>query len=122
RRRCSRRSAPRSSDVIVRDIEAGTELTFGNVAESAWSDDGSMLAMVIDVGGKSGNRIQLLNTRSGVVKSLDAADRTYSGLQWRAHSDDLAAMRSRADSAYADTSYTVIAWHGCVKTGLTRTH
>src|SRR4029079_18707307 len=84
--------------------------------ESAWSDDGSMLAMVIDVDGKSGNGIQLLNTRSGVVKSLDAADRTYSGLQWRAHSDDFAAMRSRADSAYADTSYTVIAWRGLSST------
>ena len=112
----------RTSDVIVRDIEAGTELTFGNVAESAWSDDGSMLAMVIDVDGKSGNGIQLLNTRSGVVKSLDAADRTYSGLQWRAHSDDLAAMRSRADSAYADTSYTVIAWRGLSSTASKTTY
>ena len=102
----------RTSDVIVRDLEAGTELTFGNVAEAAWSDDGSMLAMLIDVDGKTGNGIQLLNARSGVVKSLDAGDRLYSGLQWRAHSDDLAAMRSRADSAYADTSYTVITWRG----------
>ena len=102
----------RTSDIIVRDLASGTELTFGNVAEAAWSDDGAMLAMVIDVDGKTGNGIQLLDVRTSVVKSLDAGDRLYSGLVWRAHSDDLAAMRSRADSAYADTSYTVLTWRG----------
>ncbi|HEY6829810.1 MAG TPA: prolyl oligopeptidase family serine peptidase [Gemmatimonadaceae bacterium] len=102
----------RTSDVIVRDLESGAELAFGNVAEAAWSDDGAMLAMLIDVDGKTGNGIQLLNAKTGVVKSLDAGDKLYSGLVWRAHSDDLAAMRSRADSAYSDTSYTVITWRG----------
>src|SRR5207253_2667670 len=41
----------RATDVIVRDLDAGTELAFGNVSELAWSDDGAWLAMVIDVDG-----------------------------------------------------------------------
>jgi dienelactone hydrolase len=110
-----RRYAPpgrRSSDLIVRDLDAATELTFGNVSELAWNDDGAMLAMTIDVDGRTGNGVQLLDARSGAIRSLDASSNQYTGLQWRAKSNDLAAMRSRVDSAFNDTSYTVIAWRG----------
>ncbi len=102
----------RVADVIVRDLDAGTELAFGNVSESAWSDEGSMLAMTIDVDGHTGNGVQVLDTRTGVVRSLDASDAIYTGLTWRSHSDDLVALRSKTDSAFADTAYAVIAWHG----------
>jgi dipeptidyl aminopeptidase/acylaminoacyl peptidase len=102
----------RAADVIVRDLESGSELAFGNVAESAWSDDGAMLAMTIDVDGHTGNGVQVLNTRTGAIRSLDATDALYSSLTWRAHSDDLAAMRSKPDTMFADTAYAVIAWHG----------
>lgn len=102
----------RSSDVIVRDLESGSELTFGNVSELAWNDDGALLAMTIDVDGRTGNGVQLLDARTGAIKSLDASQNHYAGLQWRAKSNDLAALRSRADSAFNDTSYTVMAWRG----------
>jgi dienelactone hydrolase len=102
----------RGADIIVRDLEAGSELAFGNVAESSWSEDGALLAMIIDVEGKTGNGVQILNPQTGAVRSLDTSDQLYTGLQWRAHSDDLAAMRSRVDSAFLDTSYTVLAWRG----------
>ena len=102
----------RGSDVIVRDLDAGAELTFGKVAEIAWSDDGKLLAMVVDVDGHTGNGVQVLDTRTGSVRSLDAGDHEYTGLAWRNHSDDLAALRSRTDSAFADTSYVVLAWRG----------
>ena len=103
----------RAADVIVRDLDAGTELAFGNVSESSWSEDaaGAMLAMTIDVDGRTGNGVQVLDTRTGAIRSLDASDATYTGLTWRAHSDDLAAMRSKTDSAFADTAYAVLAWH-----------
>jgi dienelactone hydrolase len=109
-------SGRRAADVIVRDLDAGTELTFGNVAESAWSDDGAMLALAIDVEGKTGNGIQLLNVRTGAIRSLDAGDAIYSALAWRTHGDDLAAMRGRVDSAFVDTSYAVIAWQHLAST------
>jgi hypothetical protein len=104
----------RGADVIVRDLDAGTELTLGNVAEAVWNEDGGLLAMAIDVDGKTGNGVQLLDARTGAIRSLDAADAHYTGLQWRAKSDDLAAMRSKIDSAFIDTSYTVLAWRGAI--------
>lgn len=102
----------RAADVIVRDLDAGTELAFGNVSEMAWSDEGALLAMAIDVDGHTGDGVQVLNASTGALRSLDAGTAVYSGLAWRNKSDDLAAMRSRSDSAFVDTAYTVIAWRG----------
>ena len=102
----------RGADVIVRDLTSGADLTFGNVAEQKWSDDGALLAMAIDVEGRTGNGIQLLDAKTGAIRSLDASDNLYTGIEWREHSHELAAFRSRTDSAFADTSYAVIAWRG----------
>jgi dipeptidyl aminopeptidase/acylaminoacyl peptidase len=102
----------RGADLVVRDLEQGTDLSFGNVADFAWSDDGSLLAMTIDVEGKTGNAVQLLNVGTGAIRALDAGDVLYAGLAWRPKSDDLAAFRSRVDSGFVDTSYTVLSWRG----------
>lgn len=100
----------RGADVIVRDLDAATELTFGNVAEQVWSEQGALLAMAIDAQGGNGNGIQVLNAATGTLRALDASPNVYSGIAWRNEADDLAAMRSRADSAFVDTAYTVLAW------------
>lgn len=100
----------RGADLVVRDLDQGSDVTLGNVADYAWSDDGAMLAMTIDVDGKTGNGLQLLNASTGSIRSLDASDAHYTNLQWRARSEDLVVFRSRVDSAFADTSFTVIAW------------
>src|SRR5205823_3686602 len=39
----------RGADLIVRDLEQGTDLTFGNVSDFAWNDGGTLLAMAIDI-------------------------------------------------------------------------
>jgi dipeptidyl aminopeptidase/acylaminoacyl peptidase len=104
--------AGHGADLVVRDLDAGTDITLGNVSEYAWSDDGALLAMTIDVDGKTGNGVQLLDAASGQIRSLDASDAQYVNLLWRPHSTDLAAFRSRADSGFADTSFAVVAWSG----------
>ena len=102
----------RGSDLVIRDLEAGSDVTLGNVADYTWSDDGATLAMTIDVEGKTGNGVQVLNAATGNIRSLDATDQTYSNLEWRPRSADLVVFRSRADTAFLDTSYVVIAWKG----------
>jgi dienelactone hydrolase len=102
----------RSADVIVHDLDAGTDLTIGNVSELAWNDDGSMLALAVDGENHAGNGVQLLNVQTGALKALDAGGAHYAGIAWRAHSEDLAALRGRVDSAFVDTAYTVLAWRG----------
>ena len=108
------------ADLVVRDLDQGTDLTFGNVAEYVWSDDGALLAMTVDVEGKTGDGVQVLNAATGTLRSLDAADALYSGIQWRWHGDDLAAFKSRVDSGFADTSYTVLVWRGLTMPKVTK--
>jgi dipeptidyl aminopeptidase/acylaminoacyl peptidase len=98
------------SNLVVRDLPRGTDVTFGNVREARWSDDGALLALTIDVDGATGNAVQVFDASTGRVISLDAGDGEYVGLGWRDDSHDLAVYRSRTDSAFADTSYVVLAW------------
>ncbi len=113
-----KRSAPegtstRGAGLVIRDLAANTDVSLGNVAESAWSDDGSTLAMIIDVAGKTGNGVKTFNTATSAIRSLDGSDMAYSDLRWRKKSDDLVVYRSREqEPAFADTSYTVLAWKG----------
>jgi dipeptidyl aminopeptidase/acylaminoacyl peptidase len=100
------------SDLVVRDLATGAGVSFGHVSEFAWSDDGSLLAMIIDVEGGTGNGVQLLDASSGRVISLEACEAAYSGLAWREGARDLAVYRSRIDSAFADSGYAVLAWKG----------
>ncbi len=102
----------RAADVIVRNLDGGSELAFGNVSEMAWSEDGALLAMAIDVDGHTGNGVQVLNASTGALRALDAGTSNYTGLAWHSKGDNLVAMRSRPDSAFIDTAYTVIAWRG----------
>jgi dienelactone hydrolase len=102
----------RAADVIVRHLDAGTELAFGNVSDMAWSKDGALLAMAIDVEGHTGNGVQVLNASTGALRALDAGTNIYTGLAWHDKGDNLVAMRGRSDSAFVDTAYTVIAWRG----------
>ncbi|MFI5231188.1 MAG: S9 family peptidase [Gemmatimonadales bacterium] len=104
--------AAHGADLVVRDLGAGTDITLGNVSEYSWSDDGALLAMTIDVDGKTGNGVQLLEASTGRIRPLDAGDAQYVNLVWRARSTDLVVFRSRPDSAFADTSYAVLAWNG----------
>ncbi len=100
----------RGADLVVRDLARGTQVTFGNVADFSWSDEGTLLAMTVDVEGRTGNGLQVLDAATGTLRSLDAGDYAYSGIAWRAKSADLAVYRSRTDTAFADTSQVVLAW------------
>ena len=55
------------SDLILRELATGKELTFGNVSEFAFDKKGRWLAFIIDAMGLTGNGIQLRNMeyRSG---------------------------------------------------------
>ena len=41
-------------DLVVRELATATDTNFGNVADSAWADDRSLLAMTIDAEGQAG--------------------------------------------------------------------
>ncbi|MEX2284177.1 MAG: prolyl oligopeptidase family serine peptidase [Gemmatimonadota bacterium] len=102
----------RGADVVVRNLASGIEMLFGNVAEYAWQDRGTMLALAIEGETQAGNGVQLYDPATGALRVLDSQQTRYSGLTWRRKSDDLVVMRARVDTAFSDTAQTVLAWRG----------
>jgi dipeptidyl aminopeptidase/acylaminoacyl peptidase len=100
----------RTSEVLVHDLVNGTRLSFSNVGEQSWADAGSLLALTIDTDGGVGNGVQLYDAVSGTVRALESSPSRYRGLAWRAHSADLAVLRTVVSKEFKDTAHVLMAW------------
>ena len=100
----------KGADLRIITLATGTETTFGNVGEMAWSPTGSLLALAIATGTDVGNGVQVYDAAAGTLRSADASSSAYRSFRWRHDSADLAALRS-SDATSADgTAYDVLAW------------
>ncbi|MCX6543806.1 MAG: prolyl oligopeptidase family serine peptidase [Acidobacteria bacterium] len=109
----------KGADLLVRNLTTGAVMTFGNVSEFAWADEGRLLALAIDAEGKAGNGVHVYDPQTGALRLLDSGDATYIGLTWRAKSDDLAVFKSRTDDTRDEDTNTVLAWRGLQTPGET---
>jgi dipeptidyl aminopeptidase/acylaminoacyl peptidase len=100
------------ADLLVRNLDAGTTVSFGNAADYEWADNGALLALTIRTESGAGNGVQLYDPATGEVRVLDSSTALYRGLAWRTDARDLVVLRSQADSAFADTSHIILAWRG----------
>jgi dipeptidyl aminopeptidase/acylaminoacyl peptidase len=98
------------SDLVVRDLERGADISFGNVSDFAWSDEGHLLAMTLSTSGGAGNGVQLFDPASGVLRPLDSKSVGYSNLSWREDAYDLALLRAEPDTIHEDTAHVVLVW------------
>jgi dipeptidyl aminopeptidase/acylaminoacyl peptidase len=97
-------------DIIVRDLATGVDTSFGNVASYAFNDQGTLLALVIDAEGKAGNGIQVYDTATGVLRTLESANAKYTALTWRKDAADLAVLRENDHAKDEDASFVAVAW------------
>ena len=97
-------------DVVVREMATGSTISFGNIAQMAWQDEGSLLAMTIDADDRVGNGVRLYDPATGRLRSLDTDEATYRHLRWREESADLAVLKTYADEEHEDTAHVVMAW------------
>jgi dipeptidyl aminopeptidase/acylaminoacyl peptidase len=100
----------RGVDLVVRDLAAGTNVTFGDVAENAWQEDASLLAFIIDAETRAGNGVKLYDPATGLLKALDSDTAGYKSLAWRRKDDDLAVLHIRNDSLREGPTHSVLAW------------
>ena len=102
----------KGADLRIITLETGTETSFGNVSEMAWSPAGSLLALAIATGTDVGNGVQVYDASAGILRSADASGSAYRSLRWRDDSADLAALRSSGAASADGTAYDVLAWRG----------
>ena len=98
------------TDIVVRDLATGVDTSFGNVASYAFNDQGTFLALVIDAEGKVGNGIQVYDTATGLLRTLESANAKYTALTWRKDAADLAVLRENDHGKDEDASFVVLAW------------
>jgi dipeptidyl aminopeptidase/acylaminoacyl peptidase len=98
------------TDIVVRDLATGVDTSFGNVASYAFNDRGTLLALVIDAEGKVGNGIQVYDTATGLLRTLDSATAKCTALSWRKDAADLAVLRENDHGKEEDASFVVLAW------------
>ena len=102
----------RGADLLVRDLEAETYTSFGNVADMAWQHEAPHLALTIDGRTETGNGVRLYDAATGRLQTLASTPGDYTGLSWRPAEDDLAALRARDSDDWQHETHVVLAWTG----------
>ena len=103
---------PRGTDLILRELASGQELSVGNVADFAFSKDGNLLAWTIDAQDKVGNGVQLRDMTRGTVAVLDNGNASYERLVWTEKGDGLTVLKGTEDRALRDKRYAVLGFSG----------
>jgi dipeptidyl aminopeptidase/acylaminoacyl peptidase len=103
---------PRGTDLVLRELATGAELSFGNVSEFSFTRDGKFMAFVIDAADRVGNGIQLRNMMTGTVASLESDSANYERVSWTEKGDGLTALKGKEDRAYIDRMYSVVGFTG----------
>lgn len=108
--------------LIVRELATGRDMTFGNVSEFAWQNmkhGGTLLAMAISTPDKTGNGIQIFDSKAGSIRVLDSSSSTYSNFAWKKNTSELAALKSKADDKFDGPTYIAMVWKDAGKAGET---
>jgi dipeptidyl aminopeptidase/acylaminoacyl peptidase len=99
-----------SADLVVRDLAAGTDINFGNIAQTAWQDGGGLLAMSVAAEGRNGNGVHLYDPSTGLLRALASGDADFRQLTWRKDAADLAVLRSVEDEDFEEPTHQVLVW------------
>lgn len=103
---------PTGTDLILRDLATGDELSLGNVSDFQFDKTGRWLAYTIDAADQAGNGIQLRDMTTGAVRVLDSGKFWYSRPSWTEKGDGLAALKAKEDRAYRDRLHSIVAFTG----------
>ena len=117
----SENEEPVGATVIVRHLASGRDMTFGNITEFTWQDEGGLLAMAIGAAEKSGNGVQLFDPEKATLRVLDSSSSIYSGLTWREEADDLVVLRAAESDRFEGPTHALLAWKG-LSTDAPRAH
>jgi dipeptidyl aminopeptidase/acylaminoacyl peptidase len=104
---------PAGASLILRNLATGRDTALANTSEYAWQDSaktGHLLAVATSSEDKSGNGVQIFDTATGTLRTLDSSAFLYSGLTWRKDSADLAALRSKTDDKHEGPTQIALSW------------
>ncbi len=115
--------APRAdgTDLIVRDLKAGTDRLIGSVSDFAFNKPGSILAYTIDANDDVGNGLYVVDLGAGVDRVLENAREHYGRLTWSEDGTALAALHGKDVDTLAQRDNAIVAVTG-LASGTTSMH
>jgi dipeptidyl aminopeptidase/acylaminoacyl peptidase len=100
------------SDLTLRDLATGAELTLGNVGDWAFDKKGKWLALTIDTRDRAGNGVQLRDMTTAALVQLDSAKASYTALAWTDKGDALTVLKGVDDLKHEGKLYSVLGFKG----------
>ncbi|HEY4129963.1 MAG TPA: hypothetical protein VGM50_05075, partial [Gemmatimonadaceae bacterium] len=106
--------APKSegTDLIVRDLKAGTDRLIGSVSDFAFNKPGTILAYTIDANEDVGNGLYMVDLNAGVDRVLENAREHYGRLTWSEDGTALAALHGKDVDSLVQRDNSIIAVTG----------
>ena len=98
------------TDLLIHDLQSGSQINVGNVKSFSFNKSGKLLAMVIDAQNKSGNGIQLLHVQDSKIELLENGKSKYGSMSWTREGDSLALLKSDSDNKYENDRRTLLAF------------
>ncbi|MEJ2540415.1 MAG: prolyl oligopeptidase family serine peptidase [Gemmatimonadota bacterium] len=83
----------RGSDLLLRDLQGGTLLAFGNVSEYGFDEASDHLAYLVDAADESGNGLYVVALAEGRIRPVDTGPNRYEDLAWSREGPSLSALR-----------------------------
>ena len=94
------------ADLLLHEVATGQLIPLGNVSDFAFDKSGEWLAWTVEARDQLGNGVQLLNTSTRSIRSLDGAKATYTRLTWSEDGKSLAVLRGA--TVARDTLYSLV--------------
>lgn len=107
-----RKAGEGASDLLLRDLAAGTTLTLGNVGDFAFDKKGDGLVLLVETQGLTGNGVQFRDMKSGVLTAIETDKATYSQLTMSEDTTAFALLKGVDDAKYEGKLYTVLGFSG----------
>ena len=98
------------TDLVLRDLSAGTNRLIGSVGLFDFDDAGKLLAYTVDAADKLGNGVYLLDPASGEAKQLNAMAADYDQLTWSDKGTNLAVLRGEKPKDMKHKDNVLLSW------------
>ncbi len=97
-----------NTDLVLRDLTAGTDFVLGNVPEYDFDKSGVHLVMLIDAAGQIGNGVQLRDMKTGTTTVLETAKAGYRSLSFNEDTTAFTVLKSVDDAGYEGKAVSII--------------
>ncbi len=118
--KADRRARHKGVDLLLRNLQTGSDLNMRNVSEFEFNNLSTLLAYTVDTIDKKDNGIYLMELDSGVLNPLDTGEADYERLAWDKEGTALAVLKGTKKEDMVEKDNMILAFAGLGSGRLTK--